>query len=676
MKSPVRAFAMLTTLGLLLLEARPGASLTIYRIGDTSDPICAQSNARCFDWFEVTDVDNFGLSKEVAIPGGVLQPEQLDPGQDLVPILRDREHGWVKSSNNYGWIDEPLLDFLFDGDETTAYQGNPPAANGISVGCGNFTGNFINTCKGIWFKLGGLFPIDRVVFFPTPEFINDRFIPNFRIGTSDALVERVLTDMGNNSNLRERDGFIVWRGGRFVDFDIAHELRENTTSHIDLEMPDEPVSEIIFVAPVADSPPWEIAEFQIYGAGFASEASYVTELIPLDDFSSLGELTWGGEVPAGVRLDLSMRAGDDTTPDIFWRWDHNRGGQRTRLGDDAEPLDRFDYFGGGPDRKEKLTDGEKAGITPDKDNWEFWSPPLIFDKFRADLVGSRPHKYVQLRADFFSSLADAGGRLDYLKFEVSSPPLASRVLAEIVPLQAPLGVTTKFTYKVTPTLVDGTDLGFDGIQIFTPLAPVSVDSVRFAGTALGPGEFTLIEHSIDGESFTVQLPAGMVFLDQEVIDVVFQIAVFKVGTVFNARVFNSSLPDEVRQRVTVGDADPLFDSSSLSVLPADISTKIITALRVSALTPNGDNANDNLNIEYDLVNLDGNVPVTLSVFTLAGDLVIDIPVTSLGSGRFPATWDGVGRGGDLVPPGLYVLRLEVESDRETATALATFPVVY
>ena len=168
----------------------------------------------------------------------------------------------------------------------------------------------------------------------------------------------------------------------------------------------------------------------------------------------------------------------------------------------------------------------------------------------------------------------------------------------------------------------------------------------------------------------------MEFVDQEVIDVVFHAAVFRVGTVFNGRVFNSERPDEVRQRVTVGDADPLFDSSSLSIIPADIGSQLITALSVSPLTPNNDNVNDMLNIEYDLVNLEGNVPVTLNVFTLAGDLVANIPATSLGSGRFSETWDGVGKGGDLIPPGLYVLRLEVESDKGLVTGLATFPVAY
>lgn len=682
MKSPVRGSSMLAAALIILTGVQPGSGLTIFHIGDTSDAICSDPDARCFDWFEVTDVSNLGLAQGVEAPQGFLQPEALDINDNIAPIVREREHGWLKSSNGYGWQDEGRsdgrgLDWIIDNDVTTAYTGVPRTDGNPSCKNPGFQlagqGGQRGGCKGIWFKLGGLFPIDRVVLHTTPEGKNERFIPDFVIGTNDADVERALTDMTNNANLRERDGYIEWRGNVFVDFDIVHYVQENTLDSLVLTMPDEPISEIVFGAPYGS---WEIAEFHIYGEGFTTEASYVTELIELDDFSSLGDLTWSGEVPAGSRVNLSMRTGDDLTPDIYWRWDHERGGARTRLDTEGAPLSRSFYNDG-----DKLSGTEQAGVTPDKDNWEFWSPPVNFNDFRVSLVGKKPRKFVQLRADFFSDNGEAGGRIDFLEFRVSSPPLASQVLAEIVPLAAPLGVTTKFTYKVNPTIVDGTDLGFDSIQIFTPLAPESVDSLRFIDpvnglTELGPGEFTLIDYADDNESFTVQLQEGMQFRDQEVIDVVFQAAVFKVGTVFNGKVFNSQRPGEIRQRVTVGDADPLFDSSSLSVIPSDVGGQVITALRASPLTPNGDDTNETLNIEYDLVNLDGDVPITLSVFTLAGDVVAEIPVTSLGSGRFPATWNGVGTGGDLVPPGLYVLRLKVESDKETVTALTTFPVVY
>ena len=62
-------------------------------------------------------------------------------------------------------------------------------------------------------------------------------------------------------------------------------------------------------------------------------------------------------------------------------------------------------------------------------------------------------------------------------------------MAEVFPREAPLGQTTLFTYKLLPR-IHGDDLGFDSIQITTPLSPVSVDEVRIGSTVLSPGSST------------------------------------------------------------------------------------------------------------------------------------------------------------------------------------------
>ena len=54
------------------------------------------------------------------------------------------------------------------------------------------------------------------------------------------------------------------------------------------------------------------------------------------------------------------------------------------------------------------------------------------------MPADRPRRYVQLRADF-ESLKEAGGRLDYVQFSVSDPPVATQVLAEISPAQVKAG---------------------------------------------------------------------------------------------------------------------------------------------------------------------------------------------------------------------------------------------
>jgi len=86
-----------------------------------------------------------------------------------------------------------------------------------------------------------------------------------------------------------------------------------------------------------------------------------------------------------------MRSGDDTDPNFYWRFTF-RGDERSRFATSGEPLTL--------DRYNRLEAGEKAGISPDNESWEFWTPPLDFDRGHSELVGSRPRRYLQFKADF------------------------------------------------------------------------------------------------------------------------------------------------------------------------------------------------------------------------------------------------------------------------------------
>ena len=134
----------------------------------------------------------------------------------------------------------------------------------------------------------------------------------------------------------------------------------------------------------------------------------------------------------------------------------------------------------------RLEGGEKAAISPDQENWGFWSSVPDFSAGAGDLVGDRPRQFVQIRADFNSTIGSATGRLDHVTFEVSTPPVASQVLAEITPTVATLGQHTSFIYKLLPEMQEG-DIGFDSIEINAPVEPTSVDEVRIGATVLKPG---------------------------------------------------------------------------------------------------------------------------------------------------------------------------------------------
>ena len=135
--------------------------------------------------------------------------------------------------------------------------------------------------------------------------------------------------------------------------------------------------------------------------------------------------------------------------------------------------------------------------------------------------------------------------------------------AEIEPSEIPLGKAVNFTYKLRP-VVRGDNLGFDSLEIRTPIAPLTVGGVRIAGSE-PTGSWSLTPY--DGDSFGVHFQPTIT-LNQgsgELIEVDFTAEVFQVGTTFSGRIFDSTRPFEVRQRVTPGDADVNSDSNTLTV---------------------------------------------------------------------------------------------------------------
>jgi hypothetical protein len=82
-------------------------------------------------------------------------------------------------------------------------------------------------------------------------------------------------------------------------------------------------------------------------------------------------------------------------------------------------------------------------------------------------------------------------------------------------------------------------------------------------------------------------------------------------------------------------------------------------------TPNGDGVNDQTQIEFSLFKVYDARPVAAHLYTLAGQRVRSVEAAVLG-GRRQLAWDGRDEAGELVPPGLYMCQLEVDTDAEDA----------
>ena len=619
------------------------AALTVIRLGGEDLPPPNLEVSYEFvqlPWAEV-DPKKHGLAELVRIDTGFVEPLHLDPTVNLVPILEEFG-GQVLALDWIGWGPASGNDLaMFDGDPTTAFLGD-----------GDWGGDYgVIRQKSLVFDFGGRFFLERIRFFPRERFLADRFVQRFIIGISDG-------------EPLKKDTREFRRGirGSFFDFDLPYNVFENVESVIDMSLPTVPVRRLLFEAPENTRGIWEIAELEIYGNGFAPFASYVSNVIDLGAPASLGSLTWAGQQDEGATLALSTRSGLDDDPNTYWRYTF-RGGERTRFDAKGRPLNLASY--------NKLALGARGGITHDTAAWAFWSAAHDFAAGEGPIAGAGPRQFVQVRADFTSSQR-ASGRLDWVELAVSIPPVAQQAIAEIMPSVVPPGATAAFTYKVKAS-VASEDLGFDRLAIDTPARVRSVDEVRLSGQ---PVAFDIVDS--DDAGFVLAVPLVDAQRTQEVIEVDFHSSVFQFGTVFTGRVFNSQHPAEVPQELGWGDADGVPSSERLRVDLTGLGTGPLGALSVDpeVFSPNGDGINDVVEIGCDVLNLSGPSSVVCWVYDVSGRRLGLVDASRLGSGRYVGVWDGRDEGGSLLPPGLYVVGLSVETDQGTTQRQAVVSLVY
>ena len=216
--------------------------------------------------------------------------------------------------------------------------------------------------------------------------------------------------------------------------------------------------------------------------------------------------------------------------------------------------------------------------------------------------------------------------------------------------------------------------GFDVISIDTPGRIVGVEAVaRLDGTDLD-----LTVTSQDERGFSSRIPRIGSNHNGMLIELTFQAQVYDYSTPFTARLSDSDVPFEVPQPVSEGDADELNDSNRTRVALTTIPDQSIRSLRLSSpvFSPNGDRVNDVLQIDYELMNLSGAVPVSIAVYDLTGRQVGGVgPGGSAVSGPSSVSWDGTGDQGRLAP-GLYLLQLEVETDTGRDRAQRLVAIAY
>ena len=559
-----------------------------------------------------------GRTEGLLFADGQARPFLVTADDNLALAAKDRGGGPKSARFGVGGFletENEVTAGIADGDSTTVFKNTDSEHVGARV--------------VLILDLGGRFSVNRVRFYPSPQFPL-RFIEQFILTAYDD----------------DRDEVIVSE-------------TDNRSSVVDLLFPPQAADRLVLSMAFRQRD-WEVAEFEAYGEGYVLEGFYQTQVFDLGSPATVGDLRWSGFKERDARVKIRTRNGTAADPNRYWRFT-GRGGEQTFRDESGQPLTRAAY--------DKLK-GNKASITTDLDHWNPWSGTYDFaDSTGAPIIAPSARQYLQLQVLLLPKGFQGAG-LHFVEFTASQPPIAEQVVGEIWPVQAEPGQVTSFTYAFKP-LLSPDNSGFDQLVLQTSGRFVGIDSVHVNGDGVDWAA------DLTPERLALSLPRMDATDSQKLVEVFFRAEVFHFGTAFEGWVFDSERPLEVGQQVQGGDATFALDSNQVwaGIL---LRGRLVSEVRAQppVVTPNGDGVNDAVGIEYSLLELVGAGQVSVDIFDLAGRLVRPLYRGQQHSGRHVHLWDGRRADGNPVTPGTYLYQVRVDTDKAREEHTGAVSVAY
>ena len=403
-----------------------------------------------------------------------------------------------------------------------------------------------------------------------------------------------------------------------------------------------------------------IREIQSYGRGYQPEVEVESPLIDLGTLRNLTTIHWEADEPPGTRIEISTRTGNET--EVLLRYFRRDGTELTER-----------EYNGLP----KSFKGEiKELLIPGAD-WSEWSKPVENSGDR--VVSPSPRQFLKIRARLVSDDPDRFATLRELSIRFTNA-WVERALGEVYPTELPdLGEVSPVTLFLRPDR-GRSSRGIDEILVVsTGEVPLTLNSLRLGSApdiAAGGGEtqenFEVIPTQAD--SLWIRLP-GVVPRNQ-IAAIDMSTVIFGQGTALSASVGNTSSPGSWQRVDPDQQAVEEIHSGVLQILtpPGDPQ---VGGLQMSSpvVTPNGDGANDLLELDFRVLRVDGESEVRTEVFDLSGRrLWEDVQLRTRASGSYQVQWGGVDEAGSLLAPGVYLLRVEVDAAREAGGTETLRPV--
>ena len=635
----------IAVVALLALQGTSQAEIRRWPLGGSSGT----------DWAQWTQQSTL---VDIAAQSTALQPLELKADENLVPQLE-----WTR----YKF---PIVSYFRPGMPRIW-----PGAGVISTPKGYDPMPFIDGDPGTFLRplgnefftldLGGPVPVERMVFYP-PEgadpFTQEPYRPNFRLAGYEISAT-------NDAIFLERE-----TGGYHALDVLLTRVEQNFDSVIEVNFSRQNLR--FFRLKPLPGPSLSVsgeralAEIELYGSGFAPRATWLSRVIDMGEPVNVGRVAFGvsrwrvedgAAQPAPQSLAqaaVEIKTGLDDTPMAYLSYsDLSQAVEVSAT--DYERLKPRVYSYDPP------AVGWRGHITEDQQQWSFWSRPLTGSGGDPQVPAGR---YLQLRVRLETDQVWEMARLDSLVVE-ASPRLADRVLGEVAlvddPMpeskivQVPVGQQTQFVYAIKGEFAGG-QTGFDAVRVSTPAPSL------FKELAMGQPAVPVSPDSIVGENlgFVVYLPRPIGPDAESSLHLKLETSLYSTAGTFAAEVFKRQ-ETGFPQQVQAGDVSDEIGTSQIRVLALASSLGSILSgvgIRPAVITPQGDGVNDRALIHYTLLNTQANAPVQARIYSLAGNQVRQLSVALQTAGPQSLEWDGRNEAGHIVPPGLYLVWLEVATD--------------
>lgn len=415
------------------------------------------------------------------------------------------------------------------------------------------------------------------------------------------------------------------------------------------------------------APTWlnaDLAELQLYGRGFLPQVSLMSGLIEVGQNPRiLSTINWDADTPPGTQVQIRTRTGNRVERQVRYF---------TKTGTEVNEKEYRKLL--------SFQRGDSLVASIPGSDWSNWSQ--FYPQSGAAIASPSPRRYALIRVDLLSDDPDQAATLRGLDLRLKEP-LANQVLGEIAPQKIEhSGESETFTLFLKPDFQTNS-LSFDQVLVELPPsaeAQVVEVAVGLEGElAAGRGRVYRrdeVERGGSGaDSLWVQLPEKV--KAQEMVALRFSGMLYLASNAFAASVGLGAGADRVWQRVDAGEATALEKGVGMTV-QTPFAGRLLGAVEVSPnpFTPNGDGINDTVELVFPVFKVLGSKALVLEVYSLDGTLVRrQEKAVAHAAGLQRLSWDGRGRDGRLLPPGLYLCRVGLRVEDQSADQPLTAKLV-